>query len=196
MNEIWKEFIFQDYCYAVSNLGKVKSFKKLVERKNGNYIQEEKILKGYISKDYGYVYVRLGKIRKSKLFTIHKLVCKYFIGGRPSRYDIRHLDGNKLNNNINNLCYGSRSENERDKIIHGRSNRGSRQGNSKLKENDVKEIINLYKNGLKIYELAKKHNVNWATIYNIIMGKSWGWLTNINKGGFYGKDCRKKITMD
>lgn len=50
---------------------------------------------------------------------VHKLVAAVFIGPRPDQYETRHLDGNKLNNSVANLEYGTRSENQQDAVRHG-----------------------------------------------------------------------------
>ena len=55
---------------------------------------------------------------------IHALVCETFRGPRPLGQCVRHLDGDSLNNCLENLVWGTRRENEADKIRHGRSLRG------------------------------------------------------------------------
>jgi len=84
--------------YSISNLGNLKNNKK------------NKILSTYIA-GYGYKYCRI--INKETMIktTIHNLVAKLFIGERPKDYDIDHIDKNKLNNNVDNLRYCTKSEN-------------------------------------------------------------------------------------
>ncbi|CAO0835154.1 HNH endonuclease OS=Streptomyces microflavus OX=1919 GN=Smic_80730 PE=4 SV=1 [Streptomyces microflavus] len=55
----------------------------------------------------------------------------------------RHLDDNSQNNALVNLRWGSRSENEGDKVQHGTSNRGAGNGWAKLSDDDVREIRRL-----------------------------------------------------
>ena len=50
---------------------------------------------------------------------IHELVCEAFHGPRPYGMQCRHLDGNKLNNCADNLCWGTPQENTEDKRRHG-----------------------------------------------------------------------------
>lgn len=50
---------------------------------------------------------------------IHTLVMETFVGARPKGFETRHLDGNKLNNALSNLQYGSQSENCLDRVRHG-----------------------------------------------------------------------------
>lgn len=49
----------------------------------------------------------------------HYLVLLAFVGDRPEGMDIRHLDGDPENNKVENLMYGTRSENTFDAVRHG-----------------------------------------------------------------------------
>jgi hypothetical protein len=73
---------------------------------------------GYILKHHenwrGYLYVSLSKKGKHHVRTIHYLMMLTFVGQRPEGMDVRHLDGNKKNNSLDNLAYGTRKENIHD----------------------------------------------------------------------------------
>lgn len=51
--------------------------------------------------------------------TVHSLLAEAFIGPRPHNQEVRHLNGNPSDNRIENLTYGSKSENAYDSIEHG-----------------------------------------------------------------------------
>jgi hypothetical protein len=57
---------------------------------------------------------------KSDTRLVHRLVVAAFVGSQPSELhiDIRHLDGNKQNNRVDNLRWGTRSENMKDVYAH------------------------------------------------------------------------------
>jgi len=66
------------------------------------------------------------------------------------------------------------AENSEDRRRHGRTARGSRQGNSKLDEAAVKTIKKLQKiNALSMAEIAHLACVKRITIESIMKGKSW-----------------------
>ena len=59
----------------------------------------------------GYHYYRLSKNGKKKMFFAHRLVAEAFIPN-PNDYPVvNHIDGNKINNSVNNLEWCTYSEN-------------------------------------------------------------------------------------
>ena len=116
--EIWRS-IPGYKGYKVSNLGRIKSIDRKL--KNGHR------WKGRILKTppdgHGYAQVALGKYTK---FKVHCLVLLVFLGKRRNKkVEARHLDGKRMNNRLNNLQYGSRSDNALDRERHRRA-RGKR----------------------------------------------------------------------
>lgn len=95
--------------YVVSNIGTVVSYARLVPA--------ERIWQW--NPTIGYYFIRLYKNGRGKNFTIHSLVARAFLGECPEGYEVRHLDGNSKNNSIQNLKYGTRSENRQDSVKHG-----------------------------------------------------------------------------
>ena len=67
-------------------------------------------LKGSVGEN-GYKYYRLSKNNTKKMFYAHRLVAEHFIPNPNNLPVVNHIDGNKLNNNINNLEWISYSEN-------------------------------------------------------------------------------------
>ena len=55
---------------------------------------------------------------------VHDLVLETFKGGRPDGACARHLNGNALDNRIENLMYGTYSENNYDRVAHGMHHNG------------------------------------------------------------------------
>ena len=70
----------------------------------------KKFLKGSIGEN-GYKYYRLSKNNYKKMFYAHRLVAEYFLSNPDNLPVVNHKDGNKLNNNINNLEWVSYSDN-------------------------------------------------------------------------------------
>lgn len=106
MKEIWKDIKGYKGIYQVSNLGNVKS----LPRKTNNQYYKGSYLKQYIYK--GYLKLQLTKHSKSKWFLVHRLVAQAFIPNPENKPQVNHIDGNKLNNSINNLEWVTNSENQ------------------------------------------------------------------------------------
>lgn len=115
MNEEWKAVPGYEGIYYVSNLGRILVKKRIVERTiNGTrseYELPERILTGTV--DFrGYIHVRLSKPEtKIKLFKIHSLVVRVFLGNYDSNlYEVHHKDGNRKNNRLDNLLLLTKDE--------------------------------------------------------------------------------------
>lgn len=117
--------------------------------------------------------------RKGQKFQVHKLVLLAFVGPPPDGMDqVRHFpDPDPTNNNLSNLQWGTQAENEADKVVHGTSNHGSRNGAAKLTEDDVRTIRRLYKTGRYMQkDLAKMYGLKQPSMSDIIRRVNWYWL--------------------
>lgn len=112
MKEIWKDIENYEGLYQVSNLGRIKSFPR-----NGT-IKQERILKQTIDNN-GYLIVGLHKNNKAKKVCVHWLVANAFIPKKETDEVINHIDGNKLNNTLNNLERCTQSHNVKESIRLG-----------------------------------------------------------------------------
>lgn len=114
--EIWKDIKNYEGLYQVSNLGNVRSLDRIRKQFNHNGIATVKykgrILKKQLQKRTGYRTVTLyDNNRNGKIKSIHRLVAETFLDN-PNDYPvINHKDGNKLNNNVNNLEWCTVSHN-------------------------------------------------------------------------------------
>lgn len=105
--EIWKNIEGYEGKYQVSNLGNVKSLETWT---GDRYIKREKILKNNLYGN-GYYYVGLSKNGKVKRYKVSRLVAQEFIPNPENKPFINHIDGDKLNNHIDNLEWCTQSEN-------------------------------------------------------------------------------------
>jgi DNA invertase Pin-like site-specific DNA recombinase len=87
--------------------------------------------------------------------------------------ECRHIDGNRLNNNLSNLRWGTKKENHDDQKQHGTAIKGERQGLAKLSEETVREIRKAYKAGQSQNMLAQTFGVHKSTIQWVISRKTW-----------------------
>jgi hypothetical protein len=83
--------------------------------------------------------------------------------------------GNEGCTNPKHIYWATSAQNQSDRIIHGTTNRGSRQGQAKLTEFDVLQIRQLMTSRTQT-QLAQQFQVSPSTISNIKTGKNWSWL--------------------
>lgn len=106
--------------YEISDTGVVRGVSRRVPSKNGSTRSVPAKELTPFEDQGGYLYVTLYVDGKAKKEKVHRLVNSSFHRpGLPGEVT-RHLDGDPKNNSPSNLAWGSRSENEQDKIRHGR----------------------------------------------------------------------------
>lgn len=177
--EIWKAI--PNYPnYAVSNLGNIKNIKlnRLLKPFDRSRNNKNISLRGYMS-------VHLCNNTDGvdyKNHTVHSLVMTAFVGKRPHKNVINHINGIKCDNRLLNLQYCTQSYNRKEDFIRGRqSYKGEKNNLSKLTEKQVLQIIEMVKNGYRKKDLAKEYNISISSIWNIIYGHCWSYLTGIKK---------------
>lgn len=105
---------------------------------------------------------------------VHALIARAFLGIRPKDLQVRHLDGNALNNSLGNLSYGTAKQNQRDRTVHGTDNRGERHPMAILNKKDVREIRKRYSSGGVTQEaLGAEYGVGQTTISRAIRMDAW-----------------------
>lgn len=109
--EEWRDIEGFENLYQVSNLGNVKSLSHDVNRSNGTvqHFKEKILHPGNMTSGYRFVGLTRNKVCKN--FGVHRLVANAFIPNPNNFSDINHKDGNKINNNVSNLEWVTRSEN-------------------------------------------------------------------------------------
>ena len=113
--EIWKDIPQLEGLYQASNLGRIKSIERIAKKEyRNNRIVKEKILKGSKNED-GYFKIHISNKERhiNKVVFIHRLVAQTFIPNPNNLPQVNHKDGNKLNNNINNLEWCTNLYNQR-----------------------------------------------------------------------------------
>lgn len=112
--EIWKDIKGYEGLYQVSNLGNIRSLDTMINCKGAKNIDKH-LRKGRVLKQIvgttGYYNINLCKNNKKKFTRVHRLVAQAFIPNLNNLPCINHIDGNKLNNSIENLEWCSYSYN-------------------------------------------------------------------------------------
>lgn len=104
--------------YAVSNLGRIATNRTCPTTRQWRLRRPSAHVQGYK------LVKMLDSSRRVSSFLVHRLVLEAFVGPCPPGMEARHLDGNPANNVLRNLAWGTKSENELDKVRQGRRGPG------------------------------------------------------------------------
>lgn len=175
--EVWKWIRGYEKYYEISSFGRVRSY--VITGPLGVSLVVQRILSQHSkSRDYpnGYLKVSLHKEGKVREFTIHSLVLEAFIGERPEGKIGCHSDGDKRNNKLFNLYWGTGLTNSLDAIRHktGQACKLRKDlGLGLTVENEIKLIRFWADKGIKTEYLAEFFMVSRGAIRKIITGKTW-----------------------
>lgn len=186
MDEIWKPIPGYEKLYEASNLGRIRSVEHTISYMNQG-IKRTRTFPGRILKPQpnvnGRYHVRLSKEGTITQLMLHRIIALTFHGAPCAELEVNHKDGNKTNNEAENLEWVTRSEN----VLHSKrvlkKQIGSQNPSSKLTEDDVRQIRLEYRPGTGFHnrgnavELAKQYSVSWSTINNVVKRRSWRHVT-------------------
>lgn len=115
--EMWKPVVGYEKYYEISSHGRIRSKDRPVWNGKAWYTLPGRILKTGNEGHYPRIVLR-GESGEKK-FYIHELVLTHFVGPRPDGHYGRHLDDCKTNNHVENLEWGTPSQNSYDKVRNG-----------------------------------------------------------------------------
>ena len=158
--------------YAIDASGKVMSVCSLNGRGQDRLWENATCVKPGTDRD-GYHIICLCHGGHKRTVRVHAMVLTTFVGPCPDGMVCRHLDGNRNNNCISNLAWGTPLENSQDMILHGTSNKGDKHGMVKLTDADVLAIRTRAASGESQTSIAKDFPVTQSSISLIVRRKKW-----------------------
>lgn len=165
-NEIWVPCLGYEGLYSVSNKGRVKSEERtLIERNTGKTRRKKCRLLSLFNKDNkAYTVGLVDENGKHKNYYVHKLMYESFYGKVNNDVEIGHIDGNSLNNVLENLKECTHKE------ICAINNikRPKHKNISGVQLALLDENNNLIKDFVSYVDAATYFNVSWHTIERYI----------------------------
>ncbi len=173
MEEIWKSIVGFDGLYEVSNLGRVRSLDRSVKHKwGGGQFIKGRVLRPGIHRD-GHVIYGLHSLGRCETKRGGPLVLEAFVGPRPNGFEACHNDGNPANDALSNLRWGTHSDNEKDKLLHGTSSRGENNSRAKL---TAEQVLTIRNQSGSHHEIAAQYGISRPTVSFIKSRRYWSWL--------------------
>lgn len=148
--EIWRRI---DADYDVSNQGRVR--------------HGSRILSGSVHSD-NYILATL----HGKQIPVHRLVAEAFIPNYEKKPEVNHIDGNKMNNAVDNLEWVTRAENQKHAVDNGLQPKPAKTYQGKFTAEQREEIKRLWDSGMfSRRQLAIKYGVSHTCVNDIINDK-------------------------
>ena len=109
-----------------------------------------------------------------RMVTAHRFAYELCVGPIPDGlYALHHCDVRPCVN-PEHLFLGTNRENLRDMVNKGRQLRGERNVQSKLTEDDVREMRIANAGGESLASLGRRYGVSYTTIQKAVQRRSWG----------------------
>lgn len=122
MAESWRPVTGFEQSYEISDRGNLRSKDRhTLNGKGGLVLWRSQDIKPYLDRN-GHVQYNLYRNSRVTKIQAHRAVLEAFVGPAPAGHECCHRDGDPGNNSVENLYWGTRSDNMRDAVRHGTHN--------------------------------------------------------------------------
>lgn len=127
----------------------------------------------------GYINISFNKNGKIYKCFAHRIIWIYFNGEIPDNLEINHINGIKTDNRPENLEVITTSENHKHAYRIGLKNgqKGEKQGNSRLTNDNIREIRIRCEDGEFQTVIAQDFNIDPSNVSHIVNRKRWAHIT-------------------
>jgi NUMOD4 motif len=151
----WRDVKGFEGSYQVSNTGRVRS----LDRHNGVRIFKGRELSPHKNNE-GYLLVSMRALTKSDI-VVNQLVAQAFLPAIAGSRKVRHIDGDRTNNHVNNL----------ERVV--RKIKPLKERGRKLNYAKVAEIRASIDKGMNLTQIADSYQVDISMISRIKSNKAW-----------------------
>jgi len=177
--ERWKPVVGYEGRYDVSELGNMRTYleanRRVVDKGTELYriaASPHPIKTGVNNQGYSCASLVACSGRSKKL-AVHRLVLSAFVGPRHKGKMARHMNGIRTDARLENLVYGTASENQTDRVRHGTSNQGERCGSAKFCDDEVRLIRAWCASGYSQKSVGEAFHCDSGTTSMIVNHKTW-----------------------
>jgi hypothetical protein len=166
--EVWKPIPGYDGHYDASTLGRIRSN----GRQAGTRFYPARIMR-QSTLESGYLTVNISLRNRPHHRRVHQLILEAHVGPCPDGMECRHGDGDRKNNRLSNLTWGTKVENMADRDRHGRTLRAEASPVAKLTWATVREMRALAKTGVSNPVLARRFGISRYVAWNVVTNRKW-----------------------
>jgi hypothetical protein len=168
--------------YQVSDLGRVRTRRPINGR--GPLAEEWRLIRGNMRRD-GYRRVDLNDGQRRVAKGVHWLVLSAFVSPCPPGMECLHDDGDKKNNRLDNLRWGTQKENAADRMRHDHQTWGQEINTAKLTEEDVRTARRLRRSRVHARVICERLGISQQHLLSLCNGKAWNRLQDTEDDTYY-----------
>lgn len=164
--EVWADIPGYIGFYQASTWGNVRSLVRLLPSAVEAGVRKHKQVLRPGADGNGRLHVALSVNGRVKHHQVHRLVLYAFVGPCPEGMETLHGDGDHTNNRLDNLRWGTPTENADDQRRHGRPFGAPKKLTTEI-------VAKIRADTGTQREIALKYGVSQVMIHNIRTGKAW-----------------------
>jgi hypothetical protein len=178
--EVWRAVVGFEGHYEVSDHGRVRSLDRRIPRKvsaagrGGAMLRRGKILSPTAVKKSGHLYVTLSTgtgCTPVKTY-VHRMVLEAFVGPCPDGFECLHSDSEAGNNRLGNIEWGSRNQNNLDRIPVGALPVGEKCHLARFTSQQVADIRQRARTGEHHKSIAKDFGTSANYVWHLVTNRS------------------------
>ena len=166
-DEQWRWIVGYEGQYEVSSHGRVRSYR--FNRAHHTRPAAPRVMRLTERHAGGYLFLVLrGEDGSKRNMFVHLAVLTAFVGPRPKGLQAGHLNGDRLDNRLDNLRWISGRENQQHRKLHGTYLVGERHPRTRYTDAQVEEMRAQHHQGATLKDIAQHYGAAVSTVHRYV----------------------------